>query len=271
MRGRAIDESDSPTSRRVAVVNRAFAERYFPNEETVGKRFGFATGLNPMYEIVGVVENARYANPREAQDPMFFLPYLQMVPSEWTNSALTRSNFVQDIELRIDSNTTNLEVEVRRALEEVDSNLSVLRITPLGEQLKRNFTRERLIARLTGFFGLLALGLACLGLYGVTAYSVAQRTSEIGIRTALGASGTRVIRMVLGGALVQVGCAVAIGVPAALSAARLLESQVYGIKTSDPLALGRATLLLLACAFVAGLIPAIRASRLNPISALRTE
>ena len=110
----------------------------------------------------------------------------------------------------------------------------------------------------------LALSLACLGLYGVTAYVVAQRTGEIGIRTALGASRAKVIAMVLRGALFQIGCAAAIGVPAAVTAARLLESQVYGVKTSDPLALGRATVLLLGCALVAGLIPANRASRVGP-------
>src|SRR5258708_5899165 len=271
LRGRAIDESDAPTSRRIAVVNRAFAERYFRNENPLGKHFGFSAGRNPVYEIVGIVENARYANPREAVDPMFFLPYLQMLPSEWTNSALARSNFVQDIELRTNPAARELDVQMRRALQDVDPNLSVLKIATFGEQLKRNFTRERLIARLVQIFGLLALALACLGLYGVTAYVVAQRTGEIGVRMALGASRAKVIAIVLRGAFLQIGCAVAIGVPAAVAAARLLESQVYGVKTSDPLALGGAIVLLLGCAFVAGLIPANRASRVDPMQALRSE
>jgi hypothetical protein len=170
LRGRAIDERDSPASQRVAVVNRAFVEQYYPHDDPLGKHFGFSADRNPMYEIVGVVENARYVNPREAVEPMFFLPYLQMLPSEWTNSALARSNFVQDIELRIDPSTPNFDVEVRRALQDVDSNLGVIRIATLDEQLKRNFTRERLITRLTEIFSLLALALACLGPYGVTAY-----------------------------------------------------------------------------------------------------
>jgi len=271
LRGRGIDESDTPTSRRVAVVNRAFADRYFGNENPLGRHFGFSNSHNPEYEIVGVVENARYVNPREAVDPMFFLPYLQMVPSEWTNSALARSNFVQDIELRVGGGARDLDAQVRRALDEVDSNFSVLRIATFSEQLQRNFTRERLIARLTEIFGLLALALACLGLYGVTAYVVAQRTREIGIRTALGASRWTVIGMVVRGAVWQIGCAMAAGIPAAIAAAHLLESQVYGVKTSDPLTLGRATLLLLGSALIAGWIPANRASRVDPMRALRSE
>ncbi len=202
LRGRAIDGTDTPTSRRVAVVNRAFADRYFHGEDPLGKHFAFAADHNPMYEIVGMVENAIYANPRERVDPMFFLPYLQMLPSEWSNSALARSNFVQDIELRVGPTLLDLDAQLRRSLEDVDPNLTVLRIATFGEQLKRNFTRELLMARLTGVFGTLALALACLGLYGVTAYLVAQRTGEIGIRTALGASRANVIGMVLRGALV---------------------------------------------------------------------
>lgn len=269
--GRAIDESDTPNSRRVAVVNRAFAERYFRNEDPLGKRFGFFADRNPGYEIVGVVENTRYVNPREAVDPMFFLPYLQMTPPEWNNSALARSNFVQDIELRIEPGTRDLEPHVRRALQDIDANLSVLKITPLPEQVRRNFTRERLIARLTQIFGLLALALACLGLYGVTAYTVAQRTGEIGIRAALGASRGSVIAMVLRGAVVQAGCAMAIGVPAALAATRILKTQVFGVKTSDPWVLGTAALFLLVCAMAAGLIPANRAAKVDPMRALRAE
>ena len=271
VRGRAIDQSDTPTSRRVAVVNRAFAERWFPGQDALGKHFSFASPRNQLYEIVGVVENARYANPREPVTPMFFLPYLQMLPAEWKSSALARSNYIQDIELRIDPGARNLEAGMHRALQEVDANLSVLKVATFDEQLAGNFTRERLIARLTAIFGMLALALAALGLYGVTAYMVARRTGEIGIRMALGASRGKVIAVVLRGALWQVASAVALGIPAAISAARVLQGEVYGIKTSDPLALGRAALLLFACALVAAWIPARRASRVDPMEALRSE
>jgi macrolide transport system ATP-binding/permease protein len=272
VRGRLIDESDTPTSRRVAVVSRTFADRYFKNEDALGKRFGFGSVEHSAdFEIVGIVDDAKYTNPREPADPMFFLPYLQMLPSDWSNSAWARSNFVQDIQLRIDASARDLDVQVRRTLQDVDPNLTVLKIATFGEQLSRNFNRERLIARLTEVFGLLALALAGLGLYGVTAYSVARRTSEFGIRTALGASRLDVIGMVLRGAFLQIGCGVAIGTPVALAAGRLLASQLYGVKVNDPLALGGATLLLFACALMAGLIPARRATQVDPMEALRTE
>ena len=271
VRGRAIDESDTPSSRRVAVVNRAFAERYFAGEDPLGKRFRYREGPGADYEIVGVAENARYAMPREPVGPMFFLPYLQMEAGEWADSARARSNYVQDIVLRLDGAAAGLDVEIRRALQNVDPNLSVIRITTFGEQLARNFTRERLIARLTGIFSLLALALACLGLYGVTAYVAAQRTAEIGIRTALGAPRAKVVGLVLGGAMGQIACAAAIGIPASRMAARLLESQVYGVAAGDPASLAEAVLLLFVCALIAGWIPAHRASRVDPMRALRAE
>jgi predicted permease len=270
--GRLIDESDTPASRRVAVINSAFVDRYYKNENPIGKRFGFGSVEHSAdFEIVGIVDDARYASAREPADPMFFLPYLQMLPADWSNSAWARSNFVQDVQLRVDSSARDLDVQVRRTLQDVDPNLTVLKIVTFADQLSRNFNRERLIARLTEVFGLLALALACLGLYGVTAYSVVRRTSEIGIRTALGASRANVIGMVLRGAFMQIACGVAIGIPVALAAGRLLASQLYGVKVSDPLALGGATLLLCLCALIAGLIPARRAAQVDPMQALRME
>jgi predicted permease len=270
--GRLIDESDTPASRRVAVVNRAFVSRYYKDENPIGKRFGFESVEHSAdFEIVGIVDDARYVNAREPANPMFFLPYLQMSPADWGNSVWARSNYVQDVQLRVHSNARDLDLQVRRALQDVDPNLTVLKIVTFADQLSRNFNRERLIARLTEVFGLLALALACLGLYGVTAYSVARRTSEIGIRTALGASRANVIGMVLRGAFLQIGCGVVIGIPVALAADRLLASQLYGVKVTDPPALSGATLLLSLCALVAGLIPARRAAQVDPMQALRME
>ena len=270
LRGRLIDETDTPASRRVAVVNRAFADRYFSGEDPIGHRFGLGSIEHSAdFEIVGIVENAKYASPREPADPMFFVPYLQMLPADWLDSALARSNFVQDIQLHIDSSAKDLDVQVRRALQDVDPNLTVLKIATFGEQVNRNFNRERLIARLTEIFSVLALALAGLGLYGVTAYSVTRRTTEIGIRTALGASRSNVIGVILRGAFLQVACGVAIGIPVALWAGRLIASQLYGVKGNDPLSLGGAVLLLCLCALIAGLVPARRATKVDPIQALR--
>ena len=165
----------------------------------------------------------------------------------------------------------NLEAAVRRALADTDPNLTVLDMMSLREQLGRNFNQDRLIARLTELFGLLALVLACVGLYGVTSYSVARRTSEIGIRMALGADRSNVLRLMLRGALVQLGLGLAVGIPVALAAGRLLSSQLYGVKSYDPPILALATAVLAACALVAALVPARRAASIDPMKALRTE
>ncbi len=139
------------------------------------------------------------------------------------------------------------------------------------EQVARNFNQERLIARLTELFGALALVLACVGLYGVTAYGVARRTNEIGIRMALGADGGNVLGLVLRGALAQLGVGLAIGIPAAIAGGHVLAHQLYGVKSYDPMILGAAALILAACAIVAASVPARRATRVDPMVALRYE
>ena len=165
----------------------------------------------------------------------------------------------------------NLEAEVRHTLADIDPNLTVLRMMSLNEQLARNFNQDRLIARLTELFGLLALILACVGLYGVTAYSVARRTSEIGIRMALGANRASVLRLVLQGALIQLALGLVVGIPVAFAGGRLLSSQLYGVKTHDPIVLGLAAAVLATSALVAGFVPARRAASIDPMQALRTE
>jgi len=156
-------------------------------------------------------------------------------------------------------------------LADIDPNLTVLRMISLNEQLTRNFNQDRLIARLTELFGLLALILACVGLYGVTAYSVARRTSEIGIRMALGANRASVLRLVLQGALIQLALGLVVGIPVAFAGGRLLSSQLYGVKTHDPMVLGLAAAVLAASALAAGFVPARRAASIEPMQALRTE
>jgi len=160
---------------------------------------------------------------------------------------------------------------VRRSLAELDPDMTVLRMTTFGEQVSENFNQERLLARLTTLFGILALTLASIGLYGVTAYSVEQRTREIGIRVAVGANRANVLAMVLRGAFRQVAVGLAIGIPLALLAGWLISSQLFEVKGYDPLALSLAVLLLAVCALVAGLIPARKAASIEPMQALRTE
>jgi predicted permease len=267
-RGRWIDEHDTPASRHVAVISESFARKYFKKENPLGRHFGSGK-RNLDYEIVGVVEDAKWKDPYEPPGPMFFLPLMQESPEEWQDSS--GSNYIDSIELHTAGNPANLAAAVRKAIAESEPNLTVIDILPFEELVGLNFNQERLIARLTSAFGILALLLACIGLYGVTAYSVARRTGEIGIRIALGAARGQVVAMVLRDALVLIAVGLAIGVPAELAVSRLLASQLYGVKSYDPLVLGGAAVLLAACALIAGLVPARRAAGIEPMQALRTE
>ena len=178
---------------------------------------------------------------------------------------------IHDIELRVAGKPENLERAVRRAVSDIDPNLTVLDMMSFAEQVARNFNQDRLIARLTEFFGLLALVLACVGLYGLTAYSVARRTKEIGIRMTLGANRRNIAGLVLRGAFKQVILGLAIGIPVALVGGRLLSSELFGVKSHDPLILGLTAAILAACGLVAGFIPARRATKVDPLVALRYE
>jgi len=274
LRGRVIGKEDTPTSRRVAVVSRAFVQKYYPKGDAIGKHFGIGDASHTDdYEIVGIVEDAKYQDARKPAYRMFFLPFLQTVTDK--NPAyvtgMVRSNYIGDIELRVAGKPENLESAVRRTLADIDPNLTVLNMQSFGEQLSLNFNQDRLIARLTELFGLLALILACVGLYGVTAYSVARRTGEIGIRMALGANRRSVLKLVLRGALLQLGLGLVIGIPVALAGGSLMASQLYGVKSHDPGILALAAAILAACALVAGFVPARRAASIDPMRALRTE
>ena len=271
VRGRLINEHDTPAAPLVAVVNETFARKYFPKEDPIGKRFGVGAKNSADFEIVGIVQDAKYQDAREPAYPTFFIPFGQM-PRDYSKGGwATGSEYLGDIELRVAGKPEKLEAAMRRTLADIDPNLTVIDMVSLTEQLTRNFNQDRLIARLTELFGLLALLLACVGLYGVTSYSVARRTSEIGIRMALGADRASVVGLILRGALVQIALGLAIGIPAALAGGKLLSSQLYGVQSRDPVILGLAAGVLAACALVAGLVPARRAASIDPIQALRTE
>ena len=190
LRGRGIEEQDTPKSRPVAVINETFAKRYFRNDEDpIGKRVGMGgPERGKDYEIVGIAEGAKYQDAYGPAYPTTFVALLQNIPYKEASdtSMQTRSNHMNDIELWIQGQPTNLEATIRETLAKADPNLIVLKVESLAEQVSENFNQERLVARLTGLFGLLALVLACVGLYGVTAYGVAQRKGEIGIRMAMG-------------------------------------------------------------------------------------
>jgi predicted permease len=271
LRGRTIGDQDTPNSPRVALVNQAFVKKFFPKQDPIGQHFGMG---DPKYagdmEIVGIVQDAKYQDARGPAYPTFFMPFLQM-PKDPKLSFFVSASFIGDIELHVAGGPENLEEAVRRALANINPNLTILDMMTLTRQLDLNFNQDKLIARLTELFGLLALILACVGLYGVTSYSVARRTGEIGIRMALGADRTNVIWLVLRGALLQLGVGLAVGIPVTLGGGGLMSSQLYGVKSYDPAILGLAAVVLTACALVAGFIPARRAASIDPVQALRTE
>ena len=275
VRGRGFTEQDTSTSRMVAVVNQAFVKKFFPNEDPIGHHFGtFDQKYAADYEIVGIVADAKYNNPREPVRPMYFRPMTQLNTTLKERSAITaetRSLFPNSITLRFAGDAAGLEPLVRHTLANINPNLTVIDFNALDYQVAGNFNQERLISRLTALFGLLALVLASVGLYGITAYSVARRTSEIGLRMALGANRRDVVALVLRAASWQVGLGLVIGIPVALLAGRLMSSQLYGVSTYDPFTLTWAVLVLAAFAAIAGFIPAKRAASIEPMHALRTE
>jgi len=275
LRGRGFTEQDTATSRMVAVVNQAFVKKFFPKEDPIGRHFGtFDQKYAGDYEIVGVVADAKYSSPREPVRPMYFRPMSQLNTALKEASAVTaetRSLFPNSLTIRFTGDPADLESMIRRTLSGINPNLTVLDFQSLDYQVGENFNQERLISRLTALFGLLALLLASVGLYGITAYSVARRTSEIGLRMALGANRGNVIALVLRGASCQVGLGLVLGIPTALLGGRLMASQLYGVSTYDPLTIALAVLVLSAFAAIAGFIPARRAATIEPMNALRTE
>jgi predicted permease len=275
VRGRGFTEQDTATSRMVAVVNQAFVKKFFPNEDPMGHHFGtFFQKYAASYEIVGIVADAKYNNPRDPARPMYFRPMAQFNTMFQERSSVTAekgSLFPNSITLRYSGDAASLEPLVRSTLANINPTLTILDFKSLDYQVSGNFTEERLISRLASLFGLLALVLASVGLYGITSYSVARRTSEIGLRMALGANRGNVVALVLRGASWQVGLGLAIGIPAALLGGHLMATQLYGVKTYDPLTLAGAVLVLAAFAAIAGFIPARRAASIEPMNALRTE
>jgi predicted permease len=274
VRGRTIGEQDTPTSTKVAVVNEQFVQKFFKDQDPIGKHFGNdRNGHESDYEIVGVVEDTKYQDTHAPAYATYFLPYLQHViysdPAD--NSGEDASQSIETIELHVSGTPQNLESIIRQKLAELDPDITVQRVVAFDEQVGEAMNQERLLARLTTLFGILALTLASIGLYGVTAYTVEQRTREIGIRVAVGANRANVLSLVLRGALRQVAIGLALGIPLALLSGWLISSQLFEVKGHDPVALTLAAVMLAACALVAGLIPARRAASIEPMQALRTE
>ncbi len=277
VRGRAFTAADNESAAPVAVVNETFVKRFFKaDEDPLGQHFGMDLPENAgTFRIVGIVRDAKFAGwglNRPAQ-PMFYVPLAQSV--DYRNALMQqlelRSHFVQGLMLVTSTPPSVLEPVITRMLADLDPNLTIISIRTMAQQVALSFDQERAVAGLAGLFGIVALLLAAIGLYGMTAYSVAQRTGEIGIRMALGAGRGRVIDLILRSAFRRVIIGLLLGIPLAVGAGRLISAQLYGVRFWDPLALGMAAGSLATCALIAALIPAGRAASIAPMTALRSE
>jgi predicted permease len=256
--GRELSDADRGGTQKVAVVNESFARHYFGDplhalQHYLGEE-------KAEIEIVGVVKDAKHSGVRREVKRTVFTPYLQGTdPGPMT------------FYVRTWQAPESAEATIRRAMQALDSKLVLDSFRTMGEQIDDNLTTERVIAFLALSFGVLAVLMAAIGLYGVLAYSTAQRTSEIGIRMALGASRASVVRVVLIEVLWLTGIAIAIALPTSLLLAMTVRSQLFGISSSDPLTLFGATLVILLVAIASALLPARRAAKIDPIVALRYE
>ena len=274
--GRGFTARDTSTSPAVAVVNQSFVKRFFkPGENPIGRRFGLPGPQSPGdFEIVGVVEDTAYTSATWKNHHMYFIPMTQRIPESARKGPIEKdtSLYAGAIVIQTDRLMDNMQSIARQTLAAINPNLSVVKFQTFDEQIADRFTQDRMITRLMTLFSILALLLASLGLYGVTAYTVARRTSEIGIRMALGANRSSVIGMIMRGAMLQTAIGlVAIGIPVAWFCVRYIESQLYESKGMSLTVLTIAALTLTAAAAAAGLIPARRAASTNPSQALRTE
>jgi len=262
LEGRDFDQRDRGKEFNVAIVNRAFAEHFFPGRSAIGRHIGFGGGPKAKLdiEIVGVAENSLYEGPREGVHRQVFVPFDQ-------------SDFPASVSfyVRTSADPTRMFGALRRTVAQLDPAMPVYQMKTVGRQLDDTLSTERLIAMLSGAFGVLATLLAALGLYGVMAFVVARRTKEIGLRMALGAQRTEVVWMVMREALALLGAGLAIGIPAALWLTRYVNSQLFSVRPSDVGTALAALAILVAVAAGAGLIPARRASGIDPIRALRYE
>ena len=264
IQGRSIGPQDTETSPQVAVVSQVLANHFFPSGNAIGQYLSFYDPeIKGNWEIVGVAKDAKYNSPRGDPQRMIYLPVMQQSGED---------AYVGSLEVRAVGDPATVAGGVRQAMGEIDGNLPLRSVVTMNELLGTSFLRkEKLISELSSFFALLALSLACIGLYGVMSYNVLRRTNEIGIRISLGAQPGGVLWMVLRESIVLLGLGIAMGVPLTLAALRLVQSELFGLGSSDPITLGAAALLIGLVTVLAGYLPARRATKVDPMVALRYE
>jgi predicted permease len=261
--GRPIGPRDTPAAPTVAVVNETFIREFLPKQNPIGRHFSLGSPFNPPgAEIIGVAADSKYYALSEKPKPMAFF-------SAWQSGG--REAYVGELLIRTSKDPSGATAEVRQAMHQIDSRLPILDVSSLRRHIDNSLHQERMITNLCSFFGLLALLLASIGLYGTIAYSVVRRTNEIGIRMALGAQRPQVLWMVLREAVVLVIVGLIFGLPLAMGATRWIKSFLFGTPPVDLAGIGAAIALMIAVSTLAGFLPARRATKVAPMEALRYE
>jgi predicted permease len=271
--GRDISESDGPNSPRVAVVSQAFVRRYFSGRNPLGQTFRFVNTPRPapeQYEVVGVVSDMKYESAREEVSPTFYIPLLQHTPLDRDESRISRL-YPHDLMVRSSASALSIAERVRAALHEAEPDMPLAGIVTMRERVDRSLAQDQTLTVVSIGFGILALVLACVGLYGLMAYAVARRTREFGIRMALGAPPSSLLIMVLRESIRVVAIGFVVGMPIVLAGIRIAASQFYELAPRDPWSIGAAVATLALVAAVAALVPARRAAKADPVVALRYE
>jgi predicted permease len=257
--GRLFADSDTDKSPKVVVVNQTFVRQFLTGKDPIGQYYGYNAANPRLFQIVGVVKDSRFNDIREAVPPMIF------------HSLVQDPIDVGSLNVRTFADPAPLVAQIREAVRSVDSKLPISGSSTVAEVVSEGLWGYRLIARLASIFGALALGLACLGLYGVLSYTVARRTAELGVRLALGASRSAVLWLVVQQTLAMAALGIAAGLVLSFAAGRTVSSLLFGLSPHDPVTMFAAAIVLLAISIGSGLIPALRAARVNPSDALRAE
>jgi predicted permease len=263
LRGRTIQAADSADAAKSAVVNKTFADRYFPNGDVIGHSFTIADPAAPgVWHIVGIVRDSKHTSPAEKPEPFAFLAVTELKGDD---------QYAYWLQVRSVGDPAKITAEVRAALAEIDPNLPVLKTQTVDEQVDDLIDQQRFVSKLAGFFALLALALAGIGLYGVMTYNVVRRTSELGVRMALGAPKAELLWMVLRESLTLLALGICLGIPISLATSRAIKAGLFGVGPADPLTLIAAVVVISAVLLAGSYIPARRATKIDPMVALRYE
>jgi predicted permease len=261
--GRAFGQQDTSTSQHVAIISEHMAHNLFPSGSPIGRTYFIGSPDAPepprQVQVIGIARDVKFD---DLQEPMAYIDYLPYTQREWGFG---------DFDVRYTGDFGAISSQVQQTIRSIDRRLPISHVTTLDEEVARSFGNQAIIAKLSAFFGLVAVFLSCIGLYGLMSYLVGRRTGEIGIRMALGAGRNQVGWQVMREIAVLVLAGIAVGLPATLAGARLVRNMLYGLGGTDPLSLAAAAVVLAMAGLLAGYLPARRATRINPLTALRYE